>query len=373
MPGHSIAARLARAATALGAVSALVTLLAFVPPGRGLSAYSIAVLVFLLGLGFWGLRALLAGFPRELASVRGALAASEAGSLHSLSATDQTRVAALSVQIERVLESRERFLAMHRDRRLEAEEEDRFETEFLTELSHELRTPLNSILGFASVLLDEIDGPLTPSQREDAETINSSGQHLADLVDDVLDMAALQSGHISLSRAEIDAGAIVVEVHRLLAGQLRKKPIELLVDVADDLPKLYADEKRLRQILVNLGTNALKFTSEGSVRLEAVSEDGGIRFSVHDTGPGIPPGERDSIFLEFTQVSSSVLRRTQGSGLGLAIVKRLTDLHGGRIWLDSVTGEGSSFHVHLPFVEATSEESQESQESQESPEARDER
>jgi len=124
MSGHSIAARLARAATALGALTALVTLLVFVPEGRGLSAYSIAALVFLLGLGFWGLRALLAGFPRELASVRGALAASEAGSLPALVATDQARVAALSVQIERVLESRERFLAIHRDRRLEAEEED---------------------------------------------------------------------------------------------------------------------------------------------------------------------------------------------------------------------------------------------------------
>jgi signal transduction histidine kinase len=99
---------------------------------------------------------------------------------------------------------------------------------------------------------------------------------------------------------------------------------------------------------MNLGTNALKFTEAGEVRIEAIVDGDGVRLSVHDTGPGIPPSERGSIFHEFTQVSGSVLRRTQGSGLGLAIVKRLTELHGGRIWLDSVTGEGSSFHVWLP-------------------------
>lgn len=350
MPLHPTAARLASTAAALGGLAAGLILAVSAALGRPPSAYAVAALLLVLALGYLSLRVLLSCFPRDLASVHGALEGADPGTVPPPAVTAEAGIAALSVEIARVLASRERFLAMHRDRRREAEEEDRFETEFLTELSHELRTPLNSILGFAQVLLDEIDGPLTDSQREDAETIHSSGQHLADLVDDVLDMAALQSGHITLTRASIDAGAIVVEVHRLLAGQLRKKPIELLVQVAEDLPDLYADEKRLRQILVNLGTNALKFTDEGSVRLEAVADEDGIRFSVHDTGPGIPPGERDSIFLEFTQVSGGVLRRTQGSGLGLAIVTRLTDLHGGRIWLDSVTGEGSSFHVHLPFV-----------------------
>jgi signal transduction histidine kinase len=232
--------------------------------------------------------------------------------------------------------------------RIEAEDDDRSETEFLTDLSHELRTPLNAILGFASVLLDEIDGPLTASQREDVETILSSGKHLGALVDDVLDMAALHSGRVALAKSEVDASALVRDVVRLLEAQRRKKPIAIRAEVASDVASVIADEKRLRQIVMNLGTNALKFTESGEVVLSAARDGDGVRLTVRDTGPGIPPGERDSIFLEFTQISSGVMRRTQGSGLGLAIVKRLTELHGGRIWVESVTGEGSSFHVWLP-------------------------
>jgi signal transduction histidine kinase len=286
--------------------------------------------------------------PRDLARLSGAVDAAEPSRAFAPPPTSEPRIATLAVAIDRRLHSLGVHLRRHRDARLEAEEEDKSETEFLTELSHELRTPLNSILGFSDVLLDQIDGPLTLSQREDVETIRASGQHLSALVDDVIDMAALHSGQVKLDRRPLDLAPIVVEVERLLRAQLRDKMVVLASVVVDTLPTIEADQKRIRQILMNLGTNALKFTEAGEVRIEAIVDGDGVRLSVHDTGPGIPPSERGSIFHEFTQVSGSVLRRTQGSGLGLAIVKRLTELHGGRIWLDSVTGEGSSFHVWLP-------------------------
>jgi len=344
---RGIAGRIAAAATGFALAAALVPLLPF-----GLAeapVASIAILLLLPAATWLMMQRTLTAFPEQLVSITTELRAVEPGTVPEAHRTAEPRIAALAVEIDSLLRNLDRVLTRHRDARLEAEEEDRSETEFLTQLSHELRTPLNSILGFSQVLLDDIDGPLTDSQREDVETIRASGEHLSALVDDVLDMAALHSGQVTLEKRSIEVSRIVVEVTRLLGAQVRDQKIVLKSDIADDLPPLSADEKRLRQILMNLGTNALKFTEEGTVRIEAAAEDEGIRLSVHDTGPGIPPSERDSIFLEFTQVSGSVMRRTQGSGLGLAIVKRLTELHGGRIWLDTVTGEGSSFHVWFPI------------------------
>jgi signal transduction histidine kinase len=346
MDARGIAGRIATAATGFGLAAALVPLLPF---GIAESPFAVVAVVVASVVVWLSLFATAADDPRELEDLTRALATDERR-VPTLHAAQPDR-ARLAVEVQELLAGLDTDLIRHRDARLEAQKEDESETEFLTELSHELRTPLNSILGFSQVLLDEIDGPLTPSQREDVETIRSSGSHLSALVDDVLDMAALQSGQVQLARRPVRVAMLVAEVERLLRGQLRDKPVELKRLVEDDLPPLVADEKRVRQILMNLGTNALKFTESGEVCIEAVAEDGGVRFTVHDTGPGIPPGDRDSIFHEFTQVSGSVLRRTQGSGLGLAIVKRLTDLHGGRIWLDSVTGEGSSFHVWLPAGE----------------------
>jgi len=241
-------------------------------------------------------------------------------------------------------------LALHASARVQAEEADHFESEFARNLSHELRTPLNAILGFTHVLLDELDGPLTPDQREDVETIRSSGELLRDLVDDVLDLAALQSGQVGLQRATVAPEPVLREVARLLEGQRGGRSLDLVVAVEPGTPDLHVDPKRLRQILVNLGTNAVKFTDQGEVRFRAApAESGGVRLTVEDTGSGIPREELPRLFDEFQQVSGAV-RKGQGAGLGLAIVRRLTELHGGTVAAESTVGVGSAFHVVLPAV-----------------------
>jgi signal transduction histidine kinase len=241
-------------------------------------------------------------------------------------------------------------LAVRRSAREKAEQAELYEVEFLRNLSHELRTPLNAILGFCEVLLEEIDGPITDDQRQDLETIRDSGQYLKDLVDDVIDLAAMQSGRVVLEHSAIDVRPIVGEVTRLLEGQRRGRPVFIAMSVPETPLFMRGDPKRVRQILMNLGFNAMKFTDEGFVRIDALrADDGWVRLTVSDSGPGISRTDLGEIFEEFTQVGD-VRRKSQGSGLGLAICKRLADLHGGRIEVESVVGQGSAFHVDFPPV-----------------------
>lgn len=241
----------------------------------------------------------------------------------------------------------EEWVGRYRTARHRAEEDERLETEFLTTVSHELRTPLNAILGFSQILLDEIDGPLDDDQREDVATIKEAGEHLRSLVDDVLDLARIEGGMFTLERGAVDVSSVVREVTRLLEAQRDQKPVAIEARVPEALPQVDGDPKRLRQIVMNLATNALKFTDEGRVTIEASASDGVVRIAVSDTGSGIPRDELPVIFDEFHQVPS-MRRVTQGSGLGLAICKRLVDLHGGRIEVQSIVGRGSVFTVSLP-------------------------
>lgn len=254
--------------------------------------------------------------------------------------------ARLAASVASFLERARSDLSRRQRARHEAETADRLETRFLTHLSHELKTPLNSVLGFSQVLLDQIDGPLNESQREDVTAIHGAGEHLSALVGDVLDLAALESRRVSLAREPTDVGPIIEDVARLLLAQRRGKPVEIRTSVDDHLPRIDADPKRIRQIVMNLGTNALKFTERGHVLLEAAPEGGGIRLTVRDTGPGIPRTELESIFREFTQAPTP-RRGSQGTGLGLAIAKHLTELHGGEISVESTLGVGSVFTVLL--------------------------
>ena len=231
--------------------------------------------------------------------------------------------------------------------REEAEEADRYKTEFLMAVSHELRTPLNAILGFADVLLRELDGPLSPGAREDVATIHGAGAHLRELFEDVIDLSALASSRIQLVPETVEIRALLEETCRLLEGQRRDRPIALRIEVADDTPTLFADPKRLRQILTNLGTNALKFTERGAITFEARADGAEVVLVVRDTGSGITRQDIETLFIEYTQVGDTH-RRTRGSGLGLAICKQLCELHGGSIKVESAFGEGSAFTVRLP-------------------------
>ncbi|MFW5876882.1 MAG: sensor histidine kinase [Myxococcota bacterium] len=238
-----------------------------------------------------------------------------------------------------------------REARRRAEVADEDKTEFLTSVSHELRTPLNAVVGFTDVLLAEIDGPLNEGQREDLSIIRGAGSHLVHLFNDVLDLSAAASGHLRLEREPVDVGPIVEAVGAELQGQRQDRPVAIHVELSPDLPAVYGDPHRLRQVITNLASNALKFTEEGEVRLEAEASGGELIVRVRDTGPGIAPDQVPLLFAEFGQVGDAG-RRRKGTGLGLAISRKLVELHGGTIEVRSTPGQGSEFTVRLPAGEA---------------------
>lgn len=236
----------------------------------------------------------------------------------------------------------------------EMRELDRLKSQFLANMSHELRTPLNSIIGFSRVILKGIDGPLTELQEQDLNAIYNSGQHLLRLINDVLDLAKIEAGKMELAYDEVNIPETIEGVLPTIAGVLKEKSIELITHIAPDIPVVRADPIRVRQVLINLLSNAAKFTEEGSITVEAYvqpSPSGGreVYISVTDTGPGIAPEDQEKLFKSFSQVDASPTRKTGGTGLGLAISRQLVELHGGRIGVESEVGKGSKFYFTLPL------------------------
>jgi signal transduction histidine kinase len=219
-------------------------------------------------------------------------------------------------------------------------------------MSHALRTPLNSILGFADVMLEEIDGPLTPNMSNDLQLIHKNGQHLLHLINDVLDMAKIEAGKMNLSPEEFRIHETLEEAISITSPLAAEKSIPLIIDDESDRQlRIVADRTRIRQVLINLVNNAVKFTEQGEVRarVECVRDHAMIR--VRDTGVGIASDQLEAVFQEFTQVDTSTTRKAGGTGLGLPISRRLIDMHGGRMWVEStgVPGEGCTFYVELPL------------------------
>jgi signal transduction histidine kinase len=227
---------------------------------------------------------------------------------------------------------------------------DRDRAGFLAAVSHELRSPLNAILGFADILVTEVDGPLTLEAREEVEQIRGSGKHLLDLINDILEFSALESGQLKLSRARVDLAALAWEVVREAAGLVGQRPVTVRIE-GEGQVFARADPKRVRQVLTNLVGNAIKFTQYGEVVVEVGWKEQWARVSVRDTGPGISPKERALIFEEYKQAPEERSRR-RGTGLGLAIARRLVLMHGGRIEVESQVGVGSTFRVLLPAWDA---------------------
>jgi signal transduction histidine kinase len=223
---------------------------------------------------------------------------------------------------------------------------DRDRAAFLGAVSHELRSPLNAILGFADILVTEVDGPLSPEAREEVDQIRGSGKHLLDLINDILELSALESGQLRLSRGKVDLGAVAWDVVREAAGLVGTRPVSVRIE-GDGGVYAFADAKRVRQILTNLVGNAIKFTHRGEVVVEVAREGRLARLSVRDTGPGIRPQERAVIFEEYKQTTEERARR-RGTGLGLAIARRLVLMHGGTIEVDTQIGRGSKFSAWLP-------------------------
>jgi signal transduction histidine kinase len=223
---------------------------------------------------------------------------------------------------------------------------DRDRAAFLAAVSHELRSPLNAILGFADILMTEVDGPLTAEAREEVEQIRGSGKHLLDLINDILEFSALESGQLKLTRSRVDLASVAWEVVREAAGIVGARPVLVRIEGESEV-FARADPRRVRQVLTNLVGNAIKFTQRGEVVVDVGREGRYARVSVRDTGPGISPQERAVIFEEYKQTKDERARR-RGTGLGLAIARRLVLMHGGKIDVDSQVGVGSTFKVCLP-------------------------
>ncbi len=236
----------------------------------------------------------------------------------------------------------------YRHDRTRADDADRERAAFLAAVSHELRTPLNAILGFADVLMKEVDGPLTAVQREEVQQIRDSGQHLSDLIKDILELSALESGQLRLHPVPVDAFAVAQDLVREAAVVAEAKSVAVRLEGGLGV-RVRADPKRLRQILGNVVGNAVKFTQAGEVvvRVETRGTQGAI--AVRDTGPGIPAAERSLIFEEYRQAGAERARR-RGTGLGLAIARRLALMQGGAIEVESELGKGSTFTVLLPLA-----------------------
>lgn len=234
-------------------------------------------------------------------------------------------------------------------------EVDRLKTQFLANMSHELRTPLNSIIGFSRVILKGIDGPLTELQEADLSSIYNSGQHLLGLINSILDMSKIEAGKMELAFEEVRLPQILDTAISTTRALIKDRPIELRVEVPPDLPVVWADPQRVRQILINLLSNAAKFTEEGHITLSAgVKGHTGefVLISVADTGVGIDPQAQQRLFIPFQQVDASTTRRAGGTGLGLAISRSFVQMHGGEIWVESQPGQGTTFHFTLPIYSA---------------------
>jgi signal transduction histidine kinase len=229
------------------------------------------------------------------------------------------------------------------------QELDRLKDEFLASMSHELRTPLNSIIGFSEVLVDGLLGEMSDEQKECIQNIHAGGEHLLALINDILDLSKIEAGRMALEPATFDIVGLLAEVEAATTPLVEKKSQVLKVERDGDLPRLTADRTRIKQVLLNLLSNAYKFTPpKGHITLSCrLADPSTILFSVADDGIGIKPEDQEIVFEEFRQADGSHAREMTGTGLGLAISKRLVEMHGGQIWLESEYGHGATFSFQL--------------------------
>ncbi len=253
------------------------------------------------------------------------------------------------VELERLnedLQLRERELQLT-NRKLE--KANRLKSEFLATMSHELRTPLNSIIGFSELLEGGTYGALNERQLKYVNNIVVSSRHLLQLINDILDLAKVESGTIEINREQVSLPEVIGLVRNVVESLAAKKDIVIETRIDDDTDTVYADPPRLKQILYNLLSNAIKFTPAGGrVIISTARGEGEVRVAVKDTGIGISHQDQEKIFSEFLQVEGTYARKYEGTGLGLALTKKLVELHGGRIWVDSTPGAGSTFTFTIP-------------------------
>jgi signal transduction histidine kinase/DNA-binding response OmpR family regulator len=268
-------------------------------------------------------------------------------------AANRQRLETWNLTLERTVQERTADLAQAmqaaQEARAAAEQANELKTQFLANMSHELRTPLNSIINFTRILMAGMRGPVTEGQIDYLNRVRHSGEHLLGLINDILDLSKIEAGKMELFKEPLSIADLVHSVMSSAQGLTKGKPIELRHEVMPNLPTIEADRTRLRQILLNLLSNAAKFTDTGSIAVQVTQRDTEVLISVTDTGIGIQPEHQELIFEEFRQVDGASNRLYEGTGLGLAICRRLIQLHGGQIWVESTPGQGSTFSFTLPL------------------------
>jgi signal transduction histidine kinase len=253
---------------------------------------------------------------------------------------DQAAIAIENVRLFDEIQEKSRQLA----------EASQHKSQFLANMSHELRTPLNAILGYTELITDGVYG--VPPEKMEAvlRRVESNGKHLLGLINAVLDLSKIEAGQLTLDLGDYSLQDVARTAFGAVEALAADKKIAFKVEVAPNMPRGHGDERRLTQVLLNLVGNAIKFTDAGEVVIKASASNGSFSLSVRDTGPGISEADQAKLFQEFQQADNSITRKKGGTGLGLAISKRIIEMHGGRIWVESVVGQGSTFSFILPVM-----------------------
>jgi two-component system, NtrC family, sensor kinase len=275
-----------------------------------------------------------------------------ADELNGMAASLQASVRGLEQRVKDRTQELQQALAALSQRGSQLEVANRHKSEFLANMSHELRTPLNAIIGFSQVLRQRLFGEINAKQEEYLDDILASGNHLLDLINDVLDLSKVEAGQIELEVATFSLREALERGVVMVRERATKNGVRLSLELATDVDLVEGDERRVRQVVFNLLSNAVKFTPrDGSVVVASARDNGEVLVSVTDTGPGIAVDDQERIFEEFQQTNVGVQQR-EGTGLGLALSKRLIELHRGRIWVESRSGHGSRFVFTLPIEKA---------------------
>jgi signal transduction histidine kinase len=258
---------------------------------------------------------------------------------------DQAVIAIENVRLFRELEASNRELG---DKSRQLEVASQHKSEFLANMSHELRTPLNAIIGFSEVLTDRMFGELNEKQEEYLKDIYASGTHLLSLINDILDLSKIEAGRMELELTDFHLPTALDNALTLVRERAGRRSITLQTSIAEQLGEIRADERKIRQVVLNLLSNAIKFTPEdGRIDVVAIPRDGSVEVSVSDTGVGIAPEDHEAVFEEFRQVGTAD-KKVEGTGLGLTLCRKFVELHGGRIWVKSQLGVGSTFTFTIP-------------------------
>ena len=311
--------------------------------------------LLLLGLGMATLASLLIGgrVVRPVEVLRQGAARIGAGVLdHRIEVRTGDELEALATEFNRMAaQLQESYAGLEqkvRERTHELEIASKHKSQFLANMSHELRTPLNGIQGYTELILDGIYGQVPEKIRDVLERVQHSGHRLLGLINAVLDLSKIEAGGLTLSLADYSMQGVVQTVCTAVEPLAAEKRLALQVTVPPDLPVGKGDEQRITQVLLNLVGNAIKFTEVGEVGVQVTSANGAFVVAVSDTGPGIAEADQQKVFEEFQQADSSSTRKKGGTGLGLTIAKKIIEIHGGRIWVESSLGTGSTFRFTLP-------------------------